>query len=93
MAVSAAEPPRTASVFTYVTVTPFDAAPLSLSNIVVGATAGTLTAPKDFLSTVLPIVPTARRDFGRADKLVAFLRIYQGTRRQDPCSRCSCGRR
>ena len=82
--VSAAEPARTASVFTYVTVPPFDGAPLSLSSIVVGATPGTLTAPKDFLSTVLPIVPTTRRDFDRTDKLVAFLRIYQGTRRQDP---------
>jgi hypothetical protein len=84
VAVSATGPARTASVFTYVTVPPFDGAPLSLSSIVVGATAGTLTAPKDFLSTMLPIVPTARRDFDRSDTLVAFLRIYQGTRRQDP---------
>jgi VWFA-related protein len=84
VSVSGAEPTRAASVFTYVTVPPFHSAPLSLSNIVVGATAGTLTAPKDFLAPVLPIVPTPRRDFTRADKLVAFLRVYQGTRRQDP---------
>ncbi len=75
---------RTASVFSYVTVPPFAAAPLSLSNIVVAAPGGTLTAPKDFLSTVLPVVPTARREFARADRFAAFFRIYQGTDRQDP---------
>jgi hypothetical protein len=72
---------RTASVFTYLTVPCFAAAPLSLSNIVVGATARTLTAPKNFLSTLLPLVPTARREFAPADRFVAFFRIYQGTGR------------
>jgi VWFA-related protein len=74
---------RTASVFTYVTVPSFAAAPLSLSNIVIGATAGTLSAPKDFLSPLLPVVPTARREFARTDRFVAFFRIYQGTGRQN----------
>jgi VWFA-related protein len=72
---------RTASVFTYLTVPSFAAAPLSLSNIVIGAAPRTLTAPKDFLSTLLPVVPTARREFARTDRFVAFLRIYQGTGR------------
>jgi len=75
---------RTASVFSYVTVPAFTTAPLSLSNIVIGATAGTLTAPKDFLSPLLPVVPMTRREFARADRLVGFFRIYQGTGRQDP---------
>jgi VWFA-related protein len=75
---------RTASVFSYVTVPAFAAAPLSLSNIVINATAGTLTAPKDFLSPLLPVVPTTRREFARNDRLVGFFRIYQGTGRQDP---------
>ena len=75
---------RTASVFSYVTVPAFATAPLSLSNIVIGATAGTLTAPKDFLSPLLPVVPTTRRDFVHGDRLVGFFRIYQGTGRQDP---------
>lgn len=75
---------RTASVFSYVTVPAFATAPLSLSNIVIGATAGTLTAPKDFLSPLLPVVPTTRREFARGDRLVGFFRIYQGTGRQDP---------
>ena len=29
-------------------------------------------------------MPTARREFARADRFVAFFRIYQGTSRQDP---------
>jgi len=74
---------RTASVFAYVTVPDFAAAPLSLSNIVLNATAGTLTAPRDFLSPLLPVIPTARREFARADRFVAFFRIYQGIARQD----------
>jgi VWFA-related protein len=75
---------RTASVFSYVTVPAFAVAPLSLSNIVVAAPAGTLTAPKDFLSPVLPIVPSGQREFDRTGRFAAFLRIYQGTDRKDP---------
>lgn len=75
---------RTASVFSYVTVPAFAAAPLSISNIVVGAPPGTMTAPRDFLSPLLPLVPTARREFARTDRFVAFFRIYQGTARHDP---------
>jgi VWFA-related protein len=74
---------RTASVFSYVTVPSFASAPLSISNIVISATAGTLTAPKEFLSPLLPIVPTGRREFARSDRLMAFFRIYQGISRQD----------
>jgi VWFA-related protein len=75
---------RTASVFCDVTVPAFAAEPLSLSNIVIAPTPGTQTAPKDFLAPLLPIVPTARREFARADRFVAYFRIYQGTGRQDP---------
>ena len=84
VAVSSGADARTASVFSYVTVPAFTSAPLSLSNIIVGATAGTLTAPKDFLASLLPIVPTARREFARTGRLLAFFRVYQGTNRSDP---------
>ena len=57
---------------------------MTLSNIVAVATAGTLTAPKAFLAPVLPIIPTARREFARGDRFAAFFRIYQGTARRDP---------
>ena len=82
--VSGADSARTASVFSYVTVPAFASTPLSLSSIVIGAAAGTLTAPKDFLTALLPVVPTARRAFARAGQLIGFLRIYQGTSRNDP---------
>jgi hypothetical protein len=84
VAVSSGADARTASVFSYVTVPAFTAVPLSLSNIILGATAGTLTAPKDFLVSLLPIVPTARREFARTGRLLAFFRVYQGTKRSDP---------
>ena len=93
VAVSSGADARTASVFAYVTVPAFAAAPLSLSNVIVNATPGTLAAPKDFLASVVPIVPTGRREFERADRLVAFFRIYQGTGRNDALApvqlRCS----
>lgn len=82
--VSGSDTARTASVFTYVTVPAYGSTPLSLSSLVIGATPGTFTAPKDLLAALLPIVPTARRDFARSDKLIGFLRIYQGTGRTDP---------
>jgi hypothetical protein len=82
--VSGSEPARTASVFTYVTVPAFDSTPLSLSSLVIGAPAGTFTAPKDFLAPLFPIVPTARRNFANSERLLGFLRIYQGTSRKDP---------
>ena len=72
---------RPASVFTYLTVPPFAAAPLSLSNIVMAAAPTTSSAPRDFLAAVLPVVPTTTREFGRTDAAVAFFRIYQGTAR------------
>jgi VWFA-related protein len=86
IAVSGGQPRRTASVYTYITVPAFDSVPLSLSNVVLEATAGTLTAPEDFLEGVLPIVPTTRREFAAADRIVGFLRIYQGTSRRDALS-------
>ena len=80
---------RTASVFSYVTVPPFSAAPLSLSNIVVGATAGTLTAPRDSFAVA------ARRPDGAAcirgcRSAGCFFRIYQGTRGAIRWRRWSC---
>jgi VWFA-related protein len=75
---------RASSVFSYVTIPPFATAPLTLSNIIVGATPGTLTAPKDFLSPLLPVEPTGRRNFRHGEPAVAFFRIYQGTGRSSP---------
>jgi VWFA-related protein len=82
--VTGGNPERNASVFSDVTVPDFDAAPLSLSSLVLAATAGTVTMPWDFLAPLLPVLPTARRDFAGADRLTAFVRVYQGSRRRSP---------
>jgi VWFA-related protein len=75
---------QSASVFTYVTVPAFDSEPLSLSSIVIGALPATMTSPREFLVPLLPIVPTAQREFTSIGRITAFLRIYQGTSRRDP---------
>ena len=69
------------SVYTYVDVPDFSQQPLSLSGIVLGATAGPLSAPKDALAALLPIVPTARRSFTSADRVTAFVRVYQASKK------------
>ena len=74
---------RSASVFTTVTVPPFSAVPLTLSHIAIAAQPGTLTAPRDALADLIPVVPTTRRTFARTDNAVAFMRIYQGLVRTD----------
>jgi VWFA-related protein len=74
---------RAASVFTHLTVPSFADARLSLSNIIMGATGTTSTAPPDFLESVLPIRPTPQRTFRRAEQSIAFVRVYQGTDRRD----------
>jgi VWFA-related protein len=66
-----------ASVYTYVDVPDFARQPLSLSGIVVSASPAVLSAPKDAFANLLPVVPTARRHFGRTDRATAFVRVYQ----------------
>ncbi|MEO7273802.1 MAG: hypothetical protein ABIX28_21580 [Vicinamibacterales bacterium] len=83
VAVTGGSPARSASVFADVTVPRFDAVPLSLSSVVLAATAGTQTAPRGFLEPLLPVLPTARREFGRGDRVLAFLQVYQGLGRRD----------
>jgi VWFA-related protein len=70
------------SVYADVDVPDFASALLSLSGVVLTASPGPLVAPRDHLAKLLPIVPTTRRAFSRADAVRAFLRIYQGGRAQ-----------
>ena len=37
-----------------------------------------IAAPETAFKDVLPVLPTARREFARTDRVRAFLRIYQG---------------
>ena len=47
-----------------------------------GSSSTVRTAPKDAFANLLPILPTARRTFARADRVTAFAKVYQAARAQ-----------
>jgi VWFA-related protein len=61
------------SVYTYVDVPDFARGPLSMSGIVLGATAA---KPASVLENLLPVTPTAQRQFGSSRRITAFVRVY-----------------
>jgi VWFA-related protein len=63
------------SVYTYVEVPDFAKAPLSLSGVVLGTARPLEGSP---LTAVLPLTPTARRQFRRTEDVSVFVRAYQG---------------
>jgi VWFA-related protein len=65
------------SVFVDVTVPDYSNIPFSASPVVLSAAPGRVSAPKDLFSSILPLVPTAEREFATTDKVTAFLRLYQ----------------
>ena len=68
---------KSGSVFTDVVVPDYSKIPFSASPIILSATPGRVSAPRDLLSPLLPVVPTAERDFTKTDKVTAFVRAYQ----------------
>jgi VWFA-related protein len=66
-----------ASVYTDVDVPDFLQQPLSLSGVVVATSPALPSAAHDIFKDLLPIVPTARREFARASRASVFLRVYQ----------------
>jgi hypothetical protein len=40
-----------------------------------------MAAPRDLLAPLLPLVPTAEREFTKADRVTAFMRLYQSGQR------------
>jgi VWFA-related protein len=71
---------KTGSVYTDVTVPNFEKEKLSLSGVVVNGDSMPFAAPKDAFTAIIPVVPTTQREFGRADRAHAFVRIYVGGR-------------
>jgi VWFA-related protein len=69
------------SVYADVTVPDYANIPFSASPVVLSATPGRVSAPRDLLASVLPIVPTAEREFAPADRVTAFLRLYQSAQK------------
>jgi hypothetical protein len=74
---------RVASVYSHFSVPAFAALPFSLSSIVIEAARGMSAVPRDALRDLVPILPTTRRTFARDEAAVAFVRLYQGTGRDD----------
>ena len=70
-------PDRNGSVYTYVDVPKFDKEDLSVSGLVVTSTPAPKAAPANAFANVIPVAPTAQRQFRPIDRASAFLRIYQ----------------
>jgi VWFA-related protein len=65
------------SVFVDVTVPDYSNVPFSATPLVLGASPGRVSAPKDLFASLLPLVPTAEREFATTAKVTAFMRLYQ----------------
>jgi VWFA-related protein len=65
------------SVFVDVTVPDYSNVPFSATPVVLGASPGRVSAPKDLFTPLLPFVPTAEREFAATAKVTAFMRVYQ----------------
>jgi VWFA-related protein len=66
------------SVYTHVDVPDFAKEKVSLSGLLAGAAPAPPLASADLLKDLLPIVPTALREFTRTSRVAAFVRAYQG---------------
>jgi hypothetical protein len=75
-----------ASVYTTVEIPTLEGEVLSMSGVAVQVSPGPLTAPENPLTSFLPIVPTARREFLQTDRVTAFVRIYQERNGSEPVS-------
>jgi hypothetical protein len=59
----------------------FNRDPASISGVVLGATPGRPSAPRDLFTGILPIIPTAQRSFTEADRATALFYLYQNAGR------------
>lgn len=66
------------SVYGYVEVPDFTKEPVTLSGILLQAVEGDGPAPQPPAADSVPIVPTARREFSRTERVTAFIREHQG---------------
>lgn len=65
------------SVYTFVDIPDYPAASFVMGDIGIFAPQG-MPAMKENLADILPVPPTARREFGRGEPATAFMRFYQG---------------
>jgi VWFA-related protein len=69
---------KSASVYCDVDVPDFTKLPLSLSGVAITRRPGLTTGPTDKVASLVPVVPTAEREFAGDQGAAAFLRVYQG---------------
>ena len=77
VAVEDLEKHLTGSVYTYVEVPDFNTEPITLSGIVLGTRSA---ASIGRFADLFPLEPTARRQFGTAERMTAFVRVYQSAK-------------
>jgi VWFA-related protein len=68
---------KSGSVFADVVVPDYSNTPVSAAPVVLSASPGRASAPRALLVPLLPFVPTADREFTKAQKVAALLRLYQ----------------
>jgi hypothetical protein len=69
---------RMGSIWADVVVPGIARTPLSASEILIEASPGSPGGPKDAFVSLVPVVPTARREFATSDRVTAFFRVWQG---------------
>jgi len=69
---------RTGSIYYDLDVPDFEKAPLAISGLTLGVEPSGPASPADRLKALVPVVPTARREFYFSDRVTAFARVYQG---------------
>lgn len=57
--------------------------PFMLSGVVLATSSGPVVAPRDAFKDLIPVVPTSLREFTRADRVAAFIRVYRSDRARD----------
>jgi VWFA-related protein len=72
---------RTGSAYTYIDVPDFASAPVSLSGMFLEAGSSGAALEGARLADLLPLSPTTRRRFSRAERVTAFVREYQSAAR------------
>ena len=48
-----------------------------MSGVILGASPGRPSAPRDLFSNILPVLPTAQREFAKSDNATALFYLYQ----------------
>jgi len=69
---------KSGSVYCDLDVPDFSKSALQLSGVMLEVTPSPLAAPKGKLAALVPIVPSAQREFVSEDAVTAFARVYQG---------------